>query len=376
MRILHIITSLGDGGAEKTLYKICKYNTNHENIVISLAGPGKYYPLLKKLGVKTYCLSVNIFTIFIKFFSLLKIIKFYKPDIVQTWLVHADFIGGIAAKLCGVKNIIWNIRYTDLKIRKSKLTTIIIVKILSYLSFFIPISIILNSKKAKKIYKKKGYNKKKFVFIPNGYDLSILKPDRLERERFRKKLRIKKNIIIIGNIARYDPKKDHANLIRAISLLKLKNHNFLFILVGRKVSKHNKELNSLIKKFQLSDKVKLIGQSKNIVQILNGIDIYVQSSSFGEGFPNVVAEAMSCGIPCVVTDVGDFSFIVGKTGYSIPPCDPKILGKTIEKAINQIGTKQWNKKKYESRLRIKNNFNIKKMINNYNNLWAKFERKI
>ena len=375
MRILHIITSLGDGGAEKTLYKICKYNTSNEHVVICLAGPGKYFPLLKKLGVDTYCLSINIFTIFIKFFSLLKILKSYKPDIVQTWLIHADFIGGVAAKLCGVKNIIWNIRYTDLKFGKSKLTSIIIVKILSYISFLIPISIILNSKKAKKIYANKGFDKRKFVFISNGYDLSILKPDRLQREIFRKKLKIKKNVILIGNIARYDPKKDHANLIRAISLLKLKNHNFLFILVGRKVSKHNKELNSLIKKFQLSDKVKLIGQSKNIVQILNGIDIYVQSSSFGEGFPNVIAEAMSCGIPCVVTDVGDSSYIVGKTGYSIPPCDPKILAKTIEKAINQIGTKQWNKKKYESRLRIKNNFNIKKMINNYNNLWAKFERK-
>jgi glycosyltransferase involved in cell wall biosynthesis len=365
MRILHIITSLGDGGAERTLYKICKYNNINKHVVVSLTGPEKYYPLLKKIGVDTYYLNINIFTIFTKFFFILKLIKFYKPDIVQTWLIHADFIGGIAAKLCGVKNIIWNIRYTDLKFGKSKLTSIILVKILSYLSFFIPISIILNSKKAQKIYKIKGFDKKKFVFIPNGYDLSIFKPDRLQRKIFRKKLKIKNNIKLIGNIARYDPKKDHANLIRALNLLKLKNYNFLCILVGHKISKHNKELNSLIKKLELSDKIKLFGQSNNVLQILNAIDIYVQSSSFGEGFPNVVAEAMSCGIPCVVTDVGDASNIVGKTGQVVPPNSPEKLAKKIEQTINNI-----NKRKYNNpRLRIRQHFTINKMINKYNKLW-------
>ena len=365
MKILHIITSLGDGGAERTLYKICKYNNINEHVVISLLGPEKYYPFLKKLRVDTYPLNINIFTIFIKFFSILKIIKFHKPDVVQTWLIHADFIGGIAAKLCGVKNIIWNIRYTDLKFGKSKLTSIIIVKILSYLSFFIPNSIIMNSKKAKRIYEIKGYDKKKFVFIPNGYDLSIFKPDKLQRKIFRKKLKIKNNIILIGNIARYDPKKDHANLIGALNLLKLKNNNFLCILVGHKISKHNNELNSLIKKLELSDKVKLLGQSNNVLQILNGIDIYVQSSSFGEGFPNVVAEAMSCGKPCVVTDVGDASNIVGKTGQVAPPNSPDKLAKKIEQTINKISKRKNN----DPRLRIKKHFTINKMINKYNRLW-------
>jgi glycosyltransferase involved in cell wall biosynthesis len=375
MRILHIITGLGDGGAEGTLYKICKHNNINEHIVISLRGPEKYYFLLKKLGIQIHCLNINKFTIFIKFFSLLKLIKFFKPDIVQTWLIHSDFIGGIAAKLSGFKSIIWNIRYTDFHFGKSKLTSIIILKILRYLSFFIPISIILNSKRARKLYKIKGYDKKKFIFIPNGFEPSIFKHDKLQRKRFRDKLRIKKNTILIGNIARYHPKKDHANLIQALNLLKLKKYNFLCILVGHKITKHNLKLNSLIKKFELSDKVKLLGQRKNITEILNGIDIYVQSSSYGEGFPNVVAEAMSCGTPCIATDVGDSSSIVGKTGQVISPSDSIMLCKAIEKAINQIATKQWNKKKKDCKLRIKNHFNIKKMILDYNNLWSKFEKK-
>ena len=98
---------------------------------------------------------------------------------------------------------------------------------------------------------------------------------------------------------------------------------------------------------------------------MNGLDVYVQSSSFGEGFPNVVAEAMSCGKPCVVTDVGDASNIVGKTGQVAPPNSPDKLAKKIEQTINKISKRKNN----DPRLRIKKHFTINKMINKYNRLW-------
>ncbi len=372
MRILHIITSLGDGGAEHTLYKICKYDKTNEHLVISLKGPGKYYPLLKKLGINIYYLNIKFYSIS-KFFSLIRLIRFLKPNIVQTWLIHADFLGGIAAKLVGIKNIIWNVRYTKIKFGKSKLTSVMIVKILSYLSFLIPSSIVVVSKKAKKIYQMEGYDKKKFTYIPNGYDISILKSDKIKRKNFRKKIKVKKKTILIGNVARYDPKKDHANLLKALSLLKLKNNNFLCILVGPGVNKNNIELNSLIKKLNLSNKVKLLDQNKNISEIMNGIDIYVQSSSYGEGFPNVVAESMSCGTPCVVTDVGDASYIVDKIGWVVPPNDETKLARSIESAYAEFGSSKWNKRSKDGRMRISQKFNIKKMISSYIKLWIRFK---
>ena len=274
MRILHIITALGDGGAEHTLYKVCKYDNENEHMVISLKGPDKYYKLLKKLGIRVYYLNIKFYSIN-KFFSLVRLIRFLKPNIVQTWLIHADFIGGIAAKLIGIKNIIWNIRYTKIKFGKSKLTSIIIMKILSYLSFLIPCSIVVVSKKAKKIYQAEGYDKKKFTYIPNGYDISILKSDKIKRKNFRNKIKIKKKIILIGNVARYDPKKDHANLLKALSLLKLKNNNFLCILVGTNVNKNNIELNSLIKKLNLSNNIKLLGQNNDISEIFLLVAMYL-----------------------------------------------------------------------------------------------------
>ena len=162
-----------------------------------------------------------------------------KPDIVQTWLVHADMIGGIAAKLVGIKRIIWNIRYSNFKIGKVKNLTIILLKFLPILSFWIPQLIIIVSKNSKKIYKDKGYDFKKLKFIPNGYDLSILKPDKVQKKNFYKKIKVKKNIPIIGNVARYDPKKDHSSLIRALSIIRSKKISFVCYLFGSDVNRKN-----------------------------------------------------------------------------------------------------------------------------------------
>ena len=122
---------------------------------------------------------------------------------------------------------------------------------------------------------------------------------------------------------------------------------------------------------KLTNYVKLLGQNNNIVQVMNGLDIYVQSSSYGEGFPNVVAEAMACGTPCVVTEVGDAGFVVGKNGWIVSPNSPVKLAKSIEKALSEIDSNNWNKRCCKARLRIKKNFNITKMIKLYDEVWNK-----
>lgn len=374
MKILHIITGLGDGGAEHTLYKICKYDNFNEHFVISLKAPGKYFFLLKNIGIKVYCLDLKFYSIY-KFYFLVKLIYLLKPNIVQTWLVHGDFVGGIAARLSNFKNIIWNVRYSNLQIGQTKLGTIIIVKLLAKLSFVIPKSIIIVSKIAKNIYGLHGYDKRKFKFIPNGYDLSVLKPSIQQKLIFRKKNNIKTNIPLIGNVARYDPKKDHSNLLNALKLLRKKNINFFCVLVGSNINKDNIKLVSEIQRLELTNNVKLLGQNDNILEVMNGLDIYVQSSSYGEGFPNVVAEAMACRTPCVVTDVGDASFIVGKTGWVVTPKNPIKLAKAIEKAIHEMNTKKWAVRCNSTRIQIKNNFQLGKMLKTYNDLWNRINNK-
>ena len=370
MKVVHIITGLGDGGAEHILFKVCKYDIANKHIVISLTGPGKYFSLLSKLGIKVYCLNIRFFSIH-KFIFLIKLLRSLKPDIVQTWLVHADFLGSMAARLAGINNILWNVRYSNIEIGKAKLTTILIIKILSILSYVIPKFIVIVSKKAKKIYEIAGYNKRLFKFIPNGYDLSILKINKLQKTNFRKKIKIKKNVPLIGNVARYDPQKDHLNLLNALSLIKEKNINFFCVFVGFNINQNNIDLISEIKRLKLYDHVKLLGQTDNVSQVMNGLDIHVLSSSYGEGFPNVVAESMACGTPCIVTDVGDSAFIVGKTGWVVPPKNSIKLAKAIEKALSEKGTIKWNKRCIKARLRVKEKFSIGKMIKLYNKVWNK-----
>ena len=368
MKIVHIITGLGDGGAEHTLFKICKYDKLNKHIVISFSKGGKYFQLLNNLAVKVHILDASFFSLN-KFFILVNLLRYLKPDIVQTWLVHADFIGGIASRIAGINNVIWNIRYSNIDIDKSKFITNFILIILSKLSFLIPKSIIINSKIAKKIYANKGYDISKLKYIPNGYDLTILKINNNHKKLLKKKYKINKQIPLLGYVARYDLLKDHLNLLKALSLIKIKGKKFIFFLVGTNINK-NRILIEKIREFKLRNHVKLLGPMKNISIIMNSIDIHVQSSK-SEGFPNVIAEAMAHKTPCVATNVGDTSYIMGKSGWLIRPNNSKSLADAICSAINEIGKKKWNKRCNMAKERIQKKFGINRMISSYNKIWIK-----
>jgi|TARA_B110000037_G_scaffold222835_1_gene299856 glycosyltransferase involved in cell wall biosynthesis len=372
MKIVHIITGLNNGGAEGVLYRICKNNFTNEHIVISLLNEGKYGPLLTKSNIKAYYLNIK-FTIFpiIAFIKLIRLLYSEKPDIVQTWLPHADFLGGIAARLTGIKKIVWNIRYSSFKKEKSKFLTTWILKILAKLSWLIPSSIIVCAKRSIDIYAELGYCKEKMHYIPNGYDLSIFKPINEQEFFIKKKLKINFKTPLIGTVARFDPQKDHMHLLNALAILSAKNIDFFCILVGPDVNKDNLKLVSSIQKLKLADRVKLLGSFNNIPLIMNELDIHILPSAYGEGFPNVVAEAMACETPCIVTDVGDSSFIVGNTGWVTPPNNPNLLAKTIYAAISELGTDNWDLRRKDARLRIEKNFNIINIVESYNELWNK-----
>ena len=137
--IVHIITGLSDGGAEAVLYRLCTNDSNAKHTVISLMGMGKYGSLLEQAGIEVYCLNMPAGRVTIsglrRLYSLLKQLK---PDAVQTWMYHADLIGGVAARMAGIKNVYWNIRHTTLEKGKSKKSTIYIAKICAFLSRWVP----------------------------------------------------------------------------------------------------------------------------------------------------------------------------------------------------------------------------------------------
>lgn len=363
IKIIHIIASLDDGGAEAILYKTCKNLKDHHQKVISFKGSGKYGPFLEKEGIEV--VSIGPFNILGLFYFLLK----NEQDVVQTWLYHANLIGGLVAKLAGIKKIYWGIHSSSLIPGVSKYSTYILLRLSSKFSNWIPKKIIVVSEKAIKFHSDNGFEKNKMVYVPNGYDLEEFKPNINYRNFFRRELGIKENEFLIGLVGRYDPIKDYNNFFKALSKIENLKIKVSVALVGKGLTKSNKEISQDLINQNIKSKLWLLGSRNDIPKIMNGIDILVLPS-ISEAFPNVVNEAMACGTPCIVTDVGDSSLIVGDTGWIVPSKVPFQLAKAIEEAESEFKIKlKWKRRQILCRERIQKNFSVDKMIKNYITIW-------
>lgn len=370
MKILHIITGLNNGGAEAVLYRLCKYDTSSEHIVVSLMDEGEYGPLLLKQGVEVFCLNLSAgkFLLYAAW-RLFKFIRSRKPDIVQTWMYHADLFGGIAARVAGIKAIVWGIRHSTLEPGKSKKTSIWIAKLLAKLSWWLPARIAVCAQRAMDVHEALGYNRAIMRFIPNGYDLKDFTPRPEEARALRAEWNVEPKMALISTVGRYDPQKDHANLLQALALLRSRDIPLRCVLVGTNLDDDNQELLAQIQRLGLEETVILLGRRTDIPAVMSALDLHVLPSAYGEAFPNVVAEAMACETSCMVTDVGDAAYIVGDTGWVVPPRDSEALAVAIEKALEELKQGQWSQRCFAARERIEQHFGIEKMIAAYHELW-------
>jgi glycosyltransferase involved in cell wall biosynthesis len=220
-----------------------------------------------------------------------------------------------------------------------------------------------------------GYPENRFVVIPNGYNCASYAPDSSARRRIRAELGIGQGSIVIGQVARWDAQKDHANLLASLAILVRSGVEYRCLLVGDGMTDENAALRSLISSHHLEDKILLMGLRKDIPAIMNALDLHILSSAYGEAFPNVVAESMACGTPCVVTRVGDAEFIVGTTGWVVPPRDAPALADAITQALKELHSGTWNHRQEECRRRITRNFSIDRMISSYLEVWRSVARK-
>ncbi len=372
MIVAHIITSLDDGGAEAVLYRLCHVDSENSHIVICLQGEGKYGPLLESDGVTVYCLDMPRGSLTLRgVIKLYRLLRQIKPNAVQTWMYHADLVGGIVARFAGIHNILWGLHTTTLEVGKTKQITIIIARVNALLSRWIPRLIVSCSNKGVAVHQALGFDGNKLVVIPNGYDLSEFNPDIKGGAAIRSNLYISQDKPLLGMVARFDPQKDHRNLIEALGLLNKGGQDFLCILVGGEMTEDNHELIQWLDFFDVRDRVILLGQRSDIPMIMNALDVHVLSSLYGEAFPNVLCEAMACGTPCVTTDVGDASLIVGDTGWSVPAGDAELLSVSIADAIKKKYTdpEAWERLKLDVTRRIAENFSLEVMVARYNRVW-------
>ena len=363
-KVLHIITGLESGGAEKNLFNLVINDKLNDHYIFSLSDYGKYIKIIKKNKIKVKIFQFNVFNFLYKFFKISNDINKIRPDLIITWLYHADFVGGLLGKVNRVKRIYWNIRSSTLSKQSTKFSTNVLRIVLSKLSKLIPNKIIYCAISAKNIHKKIGYANKS-VHIPNGIDVKVFKPNKKKIDN--------KSCFKIGYLARWDPQKNFNLAFHAIRLLKEEHFKFKLILAGEKINKKNYKLKSMIKFYQLEDYVVLLGEVKNMPNLYNSLDLSIMTSSYGEAFPNVLAESMSCGVPCVSTNIGDASYIIGSKGWICKKFNPHEFKLYLIKAIrlrNENLTK-WVKLKNDCRKRVEDNFTLNSMIKNYQNLIKK-----
>ncbi len=338
MKIIYIITGLSTGGAEVMLYKLLSRidQERFSPVVISLMDRGTWGDRIAALGIPVYTIGmqqgkpklVNIW-------QLIHLVRQLKPDLIQGWMYHGNLAAQVARLFIFKQvSVLWNVRHSLSSLDLEKPETTIIIKLCAHSSHF-PKKIIYNSQNSAHQHQRSGYRFEKTCVIPNGFETDEFTPSVKARLSVRSELNIPENALLIGLIGRYHPIKDHFSFLQAAALL-LKNYsNVQFVLAGNKVDWQNQILSELIHELGLVKQIHLLGERHDIPSLTAALDI-ASSSSSGEGFPNVIGEAMSCGVPCVVTDVGDSAWIVSDTGKVIPPRDPEALANAW-KALIDIG---------------------------------------
>lgn len=316
LKIIHIITGLHPGGAEKTLFKLLSSNTQtlREETVISLTPNCEYTKKIKSLGIPVFELSMQSFTQGLKsVYWLYSYLKRAKPHIISTWLVHANFLGSLISKIATPKaKIIWNVRSGFFPSGISKTSARICHYLCSLISHFIPNLIIYNSTHGKNNCESSRFNKKIGIVIPNCIETDKFKPSNTDREKTREHLGIDKKELLIGSIGRWAPEKDYITFMETARKLKEADSlNTKFLLCGRGLSEKNQELIEKLKSLELENDFILLGPQQNINQILPALDLFLFTSAT-ESCPNALLEAMSAGIPCVSTEAGDARLILGE----------------------------------------------------------------
>jgi len=318
IKVTHIITGLNVGGAEMMLYKLLTYTPEGtcDSEVISLTTVGPIGEKIRTLGIPVHEVGLHR-GLFAPsgFFKLVGLIRKRNPEVIQTWLYHADVLGSFAVFLSGKNiSIVWGIRMSNLSKSFSKLSTKFMARIGAIMSYWVPRKVVCVSESAKKVHEKLGYKTANMVVIPNGFDLEKFYPDAKARSLVRAGLRVPQDALLVGYVARFDKQKDHHTFVKAAKILSSAFPQAHFVLCGRDVSWNNREFVQWIQEVELRDAFHLLGERDDISQLTAAFDVATLTARYGEGFPNVVGEAMACGVPCVVTDVGDAADIVADTG--------------------------------------------------------------
>jgi glycosyltransferase involved in cell wall biosynthesis len=369
LTVLHLITGLETGGAEGMLARLATSSdrARFRHVVVSMTGPGAIGPAIAEAGITLRSLGIrrNVPDP-AGLIRLRRVLREFRPDILQTWLYHADLLGLAAWKLGWASRLVWNLRSTE------TVGSAVVRRLLAHWST-LPDAVAVNSREGRRFHEALGYRPRRWVHIPNGFDTAAVKPDADAGKRQRAALGIGDDAFVVLLPARFHPMKDHATFLSAAALFAQARPEARFVMVGSEVEPGNRALAEIIAAQRIGDRVLLLGERRDLAALYPAADIATLSSAFGEGFPNVLAEAMCCGVPCVATDVGDSAEIVGDTGAIAPPRDPAALAARWEK-LAALTPEERSKLGAAARARIVEHYDLAAIVARYEALYEAVAR--
>lgn len=367
-RVLHIINGLHTGGAEMMLYKLLSEmdRERFEAHVVTLIDGGEVRNKVEKLGIKVHSLSIpRTSPDLASAGRLIRCLRQIQPDLIQTWMYQSDLVAGVLGRLFTRAPIVWNIRCSHPGWAGQG--TLRIANTCAFLSGAIPARVVCGSASASHDHIKMGYKKEKLIVIPNGFDLETFRPDTAARLAVRNELQLAPETKLAGLFARFALVKDPANFVRAAALLHRAMPDVHFVMCGAEMSWEHPKLVEWIEQAGVRERFHLLGQRHDVPRWMAAMDVIVLSSE-SEGFPNVLGEAMACGVPCVATDTGDAALIVGDTGKVVPRKDSEKLAEACA-ALLRLSEEERRQLGLAARRRIEENYSLTTIVQRYEKLY-------
>ncbi len=338
--------------------------------VVVLKDRGPLAPRIEALSVPVHCLGVRRSALPgpTELLRLVHLAREFRPTVVQGWMYHGNLAGWLVSRVVSERPIFaMNVRQTLYDFARERFLTRRVIKLGAILSSAADV-VVYNSELSARQHEAVGYRPDRRVLIPNGFDLELLRPDPEARRRIRNEFKLGTAARIIGHVSRFHPMKDHATLLEAARLLVSKIGDVTFLLIGNGVTEENAELSALVRRLNLERHVVFAGERADVPQIMSAIDLAVSASAWGEGFPNVIGEAMAAGVPCVVTDVGDSAMVVGDCGRVVPIRDPGALACAMAEML-EVKDEEKADLARRARSRIQDHFALDKVAAMYRVLY-------
>jgi glycosyltransferase involved in cell wall biosynthesis len=373
IKIMFVSPSLSVGGAEMMLLKLVGAidKRRFDTVVVSLMAPGPVGDMIAAVCSRVVGLNIKAGRMSLRgLWALCNLIKAEKPDLLQGWMYHGNLAAHLASLLVSrAKPVVWSIRAANIDLRTEKLATAATIWMGARFSRGAD-AIVNNAAFSAALHSRfLGYSRSNVVVIPNGFDTEVFRPDVAARMEIRRLLGVDSGAMLVGLVGRVEPVKDHSTFLRAAALVKQRFPQTIFVLIGQGADASNLELMALIRGCRLEHAVRLLGLRNDIPRLTAALDVAVLSS-ISEGFPNVVGEAMSCGIPVVSTAVGDAAELVGSSGFVVPPRRPDMLARAMEDILAMEAEQRVNLGKL-ARARIIERYSLQSVARQYEELYER-----